>query len=117
MRLNCLLLKPSLRADTRGQAIFELDSNSPRLAPKFCLRQLLSRFGHSVCNVCRASLSLACKLTSLSPVVKKTFTESFCFPPAPLSKEGKDRRGRSLDDCLRNRGMTVNNKCRNRGGL
>ena len=30
MRLKCLLLKLLLRADTRGQAIFELDSNSPQ---------------------------------------------------------------------------------------
>ena len=36
-------------------------------------------------------------------------------PPRHLQIRNEELIGRSLDDCLRNRGMTENKNCRNRG--
>ena len=78
-------LKSSLRADTRGQAIFELDNKETnRKTPGRFLTKTRGDFNGD-------------KIISRDPHVS----------PLDFLRMTMLKIGRSLDDCLRNRGMTI----------
>ena len=133
MLLKCLLLKLLQRGDNRGQAIFELDNKEyNRKTPGRFLTK--TRGDNSCCHtrtrseypwihgsspwVVESKMSLrgACLHATWQSQQNKLIGRDPHISPLDFLRMTILKIGRSLDDCLRNLGVTVNNKYRNRGG-
>ena len=112
MLLKCLLLKLLQRGDNRGQAIFELDYDKNKtLYSLSLLREVWGELGK---ETNRKTPRRFLTKTRGDFNGDKIIGRDPHISPLDFLRMTILKIGRSLDDCLRNRGMTINNKCCNR---